>query len=247
MKKVIAFLVLCAVSFVCAQSSPSLGTPAPREHRGFYNSTSIGFAYNWFNNSLNDLHKYGNEFDRDIDFFEYNGFSFSLIEFKFGYALGNIVALHTVFNMGFFWGSMDYYNEEYRFVCNDEDVCLETRDEKNIKDPTSGTGYNFRMYLGFGSTFYPIQDKNSPLYGLFVGSSFGYTLFVAISPGIGGPDNTGNGGIGFQVEVGKEWWMNDHFSIGVGLGFAHDGLVWKTADSHKSDNILSLSLRLTRG
>lgn len=248
MNKVIAILAFCAATFACAQSAtPSIGSPAPREHRGFYNSTSFALAYNWFDNSRDDVEKHRGRIDRDLDFFEFNGFSFSLIEFKFGYALGNIVAFHTVFNMGFFIGTMDYYNEVYHSVCSDDGLCTETRDERDYDEPSSGTGYNFRTFFGFGSTFYPFQDKNSSLNGLFVGASVGYTLFVAITPGIGGPDNTGNGGIGFQMELGKEWWMNDHFSIGLGLGFAHNGLVWKNVDSHKSDNVLSISFRMTRG
>lgn len=247
MKKVFAILILFSVGFVCAQSSPSIGTPAPREHRGFYNSMSFGLAYNWFDNSRNDIDRYGKEIERDVDFYEYNGFSFSLIEFKFGYALGDIVAFHTVFNMSFFVGSLDYYNEAYKTVCTDEGACVETRDVNNFEDPTSATGYNFRTYLGFGSTFYPFRNKKSPLHGFFVGASAGYTLFVTVADGHGDSGKTGNGGIGFQMELGKEWWMNDHFSIGVGLGFAHNGLVWETVDSHKSDNVLSISFRLTRG
>ena len=47
MKKVIAIFVLCAAGLAFAQS-PSIAEPAPREHRGFYNSSSFGFALNWF-------------------------------------------------------------------------------------------------------------------------------------------------------------------------------------------------------
>ena len=244
--KLIAILILCAASLACAQSAPSIGKPAPREHRGFYNSTSFGFAYNWYNNSRDDVdeHDNGMRKNHDIDYYEYNGFSFAHSEFKFGVAIANLVAFHTVFNIGFFVGSVDYFNEEYDTNCIDE-KCIDVP-VLDVEEPSSGDGYSFRTFFGFGATFYPIQDKNSPLNGLFVGGSFGYTLFLTMMNG-DHTDATGNGGVGFELEIGKEWWINDHYSIGVGLGFAHNGLIWETVKSHKSDNVLSLSFRMTRG
>lgn len=244
--KLIAFLILSVACFAGAQSVLSIGKSAPREHRGFYNSTSFGFAYNWYNSSRDDVDEYdnGNRKNHDIDYYEYNGFSFALAEFKFGVALANLVAFHTVFNIGFYTGAMDYFNEEYNTNCIDE-ICVDVPDP-DVKEPTSGDGYSFRTFLGFGATFYPIQDKNSPMNGLFVGGSFGYTLFLTMMNG-GHSDATGNGGVGFELEIGKEWWINDHYSIGVGIGFAHNGLIWETVKSHKSDNVISLSFRMTRG
>ena len=243
MKKVIAIFVLCAAGLAFAQS-PSIAEPAPREHRGFYNSSSFGFALNWFNNSEDrSYNSYNNRIERDIDFYEYYGFSFMLGEFKFGYALGNLVAFHTVFNFAFYMGTVDSYEEHYVVICAENNLCVEKPDlDKYSEDPASGDGYNFRTYLGFGATFYPFRNKTSPLYGAFVGGSVGYTLF-----GVGGSEVNGNGGIGFELELGKEWWLNDCLSIGFGLGFAHFGLVWNTVESHRSDNVLSLSFRITRG
>lgn len=246
MKKVFAIFILCAMNLAFAQS-PSVAEPAPREHRGFYSNTSFGFALNWFKNSIEDIYRSDdgvNQKNRDVDFYEYYGTTFMLGEFKFGYALGNLVALHTVFNFGFYIGTVDYYEEHYRLICTKENVCIETPnlERDNDEDPSAGDAYNIRTYLGFGATFYPFRDKNSPLYNAFVGGSFGYTLFVNA-----GHRENGNGGIGFELEMGKEWWLNDRLSLGVGLGFAHFGLVWGTVASHRSDNVLSLSFRITRG
>jgi hypothetical protein len=240
MKKLIAILVLCFAGLTFAQSS--IATPAPREHRGFYSNASFGLNLNLFDNSMEDINEYDDRTERSIDFYEYYGFSFLHSEFKFGYALGNVVAFHLVFNMGIYLGTVDYHEENFTTTCTKDGFCHEVRDLGRDEIPSSSDGYNFRTYIGFGSTFYPFRDKNSPLNGFFFGGSFGYTLFVMASS-----DATGNGGIGFQLELGKEWWVSDHFSIGLGLGFAHNGLVWKTVDSHRSDNVLSLSFRLTRG
>ncbi len=244
--KILAILSLCMATFVCAQSSPLVGTPAPREHRGFYSSTSFSFAYNWYDASEYDGKSFGSEKYRDMEYFEYNGFTYPMMEFKFGVALGNLVALYSVFNLGFYIGAMDYRYEEYKEVCDEDDICVPILEEDEMEEFSSADAYSFRSFVGFGTTVYPFRDKKSPLNGLFVSSAIGYTLFVTV---INSNDENayGNGGIGYEMEIGKEWWINDHMAIGVGLGFAHSSLVWHTVDSHKSDNVLSLSFRITRG
>lgn len=257
--KIIAALILCVAGFAFAESAPSapsIGKSAPREHRGFYSSMSFGYAYNWFKNSRNDVDwrsgyvdPYKTLKEEETDYFEFGGGSFTLTEFKFGVALGNLIALHSVFNFGFYAGSIDYRYETHNYGCYEGNICEEA--SLRAREPKSVPGiaaYGFRTYFGFGTTLYPFQDKNSPMNGFFVGGSFGYTLFMTLLDGEADiEDVTGNGGIGFELELGKEWWVNDHMSIGVGLGFAHNGLIWETVASHKSDNVISISFRITRG
>ena len=69
--KLIAIFTLCIATFACAQSVPTIGKYAPREHRGFYNSTSFGTAYNWFYNSLDDTDKYNDRQRHDIEYYEF--------------------------------------------------------------------------------------------------------------------------------------------------------------------------------
>ena len=246
MKKIIALLALCVASFACAQEVPSVGKSTPREHRGFYNSTSFALAYNWYDNSREDIEKKGDRRTREVDYYEFNGFSLSMTEFKFGVGLGNLAAFHLVFNFGFFAGTVDHHEEYLRSTCEDGNCVESLAEDYDLDDPTSNNGYSFRTYVGFGTTIYPVQSKTSPLNGFFFGGSVGYTLFVTMING-GHNDNSGNGGIGFQLEMGKDWWVNDHLSVGFGFGYAHNGLVWETTKSHKTDNVLSLSFRMTRG
>ena len=172
-----------------------------------------------------------------------------MAEFKFGVALGNLIAFHSVFNFGFYAGSIDYRYEMHNYACSVDNVCEDN--PVGVHEPKAVSeiaAYGFRTYFGFGTTLYPFQNKNSPMNGFFVGGSFGYTLFLTLLDGAADvEDATGNGGIGFELELGKEWWVNDHMSIGVGLGFAHNGLIWETVASHKSDNVISISFRITRG
>ncbi|MCI6437940.1 hypothetical protein [Fibrobacter sp.] len=251
MNKRIFFVVLLSlVALVSAQTAPKLSSPAPMEHRGFYNSVSFGAAYNWYENSKNEKDEYysgrTNVVNREINTFEYSGGTFPMIEFKFGVALANLLAFHTVFNMGFFSGTIEEGFSEYRKECGENKICIEEELEKKRVRDKSSDAYSFRSYIGFGTTIYPIQDKQSIMNGLFVGGSVGYTLFATmINDGL--ENASANAGAAFQVELGKDWWVNDHLSIGVGLGYARSGLVWNTVKSYDTDNVISLSFRLTRG
>ena len=57
-KRILSILLLSMTALVCAQTAPMLGSPAPQEHRGFYNSVSFGAAYNWYENSKKDMDDY---------------------------------------------------------------------------------------------------------------------------------------------------------------------------------------------
>ena len=253
MKKIIAILVLCVAGIASAESS-SVGKTAAHEHRGFYSNMSFAFAYNWYKNSREDLgsgyfENGGSYVDgkrRSVDYYEFGGYTFPMSEFKFGVGIGNLAAIHFVFNIGFFSGSLDYKYEEFRSECALGAKCAETLEKSRNVVENSRDAHGIRTFFGLGSTFYPIQDKASPLNGLFIGGSVGYTLFATMI-NAGKEEATGNGGVSFQLELGKEWWISDHVSIGFGLGFAHTGLIWQTIDSHSSDNVLSLSFRLTHG
>ena len=242
--KLIALIILCVASFASAQSSPSAGASTPQEHRGFYSNMSFGFAYNWYDNSREDVLDYNSRYD--MDHYEFSGFTFPMSEFKFGIAFENLVAFHLDFNIGFFSGTLDFSNEKRTSICTSDGVCAEVRQTEKERDSESSDANSLRTYFGFGTTLYPFRDVNSPLNGFFVGGSVGYTLFVTLSDGIG-EEISGNGGFGFELEIGKEWWISDHVSFGFGFGFAHTSIAWKVNDSHKSDNVLSLSFRMTRG
>ena len=246
MKKIIAILVFCAAGMACAQTAPAMTRSAPQEHRGFYSNMSFAFAYNWYDNSREDLHNKENGKMRDVDYYEFNGFTFPYSEFKFGVAFANLVAVHFDFNLGFFAGTMDYSFERFSSDCFVGVDCEERLDENRLVKPTSNNAYSFRSFFGFGTTVYPFRDRNSPMNGFFLGASVGYTLFITMINS-DEEETTGNGGVGFGLEIGKEWWIDDHMSIGVGLGFSHSSLIWQTIESHSSDNVLSLSFRLTRG
>lgn len=246
MKKTIAILILSVAAFVHAQMVPAVGKTTPREHRGAYNSTSFSFAFNWVKSSQENIERNNNTSISRVSYFESYTGSFSLADFKFGVALGNFVAVHSIFNFGFFAGVMKYDSVQVKTTCVSDEACQKTVVDGNEYIPPSLTAYTIRSFLGVGATFYPLQNKPS-FNGFFIGCSVGYTLLATLAISDDLKTDNGNGGLGFQLEVGKEWWINDHYSIGFGLGFAHSGLVWETVETHKSDNVIFLSFRMTRG
>jgi len=249
--KLVAIFILCVAIFASAESS-SVGKSVAHEHRGFYSNMSFAFAYNWYKNSRVDLSSYYFENvdvvgkRRLVDYYKFSGKTFPMSEFKFGVGIANLAAIHFVFNIGFFAGSLDYNYEVYESPCPIGKDCPETLNAPLYIDEKSNDASGIRTFFGLGTTFYPIQDKASPLNGLFIGGAVGYTAFVTMINTCR-EESTGNGSLSFQLELGKEWWISDHVSIGFGIGFAHTGLIWQTVDSHSSDNVVSLSFRLTNG
>jgi hypothetical protein len=158
--KIIVAIILCVAGFAFAESAPSapsIGKSAPREHRGFYSSMSFGYAYNWYKNSRNDVDWragytdiYKTMKEEETDYFEFGGGSFTLAEFKFGVALGNLIAIHSVFNFGFYAGSIDYRYEMHNYACSVDNVCEDN--PVGVHEPKAVSeiaAYGFRTYFGF--------------------------------------------------------------------------------------------------
>ena len=252
--KLIAVMVLFVAGLVFAQSETSIAKPAPREHRGFYSVSSFAFAYNWYDASMERVDEFEdyedydkppkNVKEKDVDYYEFNGLAFPEFDFKFGVAVGNLIAFHTNFDFGFFTGPIDHFYKEYRTECNAQKQCTKTTKEDEDEEYSSDA-YTFRTFIGFGTTLYPFRNKVPVMEGFFVGGSYGYSMFLTyIQTGRSGCANFGPS---FKVELGKEWWVGDHMSMGVGLGYARSELMYASTKSHKTDNVLSLSFRMTRG
>lgn len=232
---------------------------SPREHRGFYSSTSFGFGYLGLNLKQTEYDDYDYKVEKDVKKFDFNGFTFPALEFKFGTALANIVAFHTVFGLSLYSGICDYsYDKYYREYKHDGSYnAVLDKNGKNVfvgdwernsssHSSVSNAGSAFKSFIGFGTTVYPFTNPKSAMNGAFIGAAVG-TDFVFLytldedehyQPAI-------SMGTGFQVELGKDWWVNDHLSLGVSLTYGHSFLDF--AECEGSENSLSLNFRLTRG
>lgn len=68
------------------------------------------------------------------------------------------------------------------------------------------------VYLGAGATYYvPIWEN------IFLSGSLGFIGYDLSCHKFAG--NTGLKAFGFDVEVGKDWWVNEHFALGVSVAF----------------------------
>lgn len=257
-------MVLAFVSSVFAQTPDSTvsqqklinGERRPaKEHRGFYNSMSAGFAYEHFQIKEYSYYGYQKSYNsysgRDYDRAEFSGFTFPYMEFKFGNAVGNFIAFYTVFNFAIFSGSLDdVESEETQLydVTADGSVHYTGKWKTNLiyndrsKDEDA---LGLRTYVGFGTTIYPFMNKNSAMNGFFVGGSAGYSALAALGIEEDGGEATSLG-FTFQVEIGKEWWVNDNLSIGVGFSFYNTNLYFESAED-SWDRVFALSFRMTRG
>lgn len=213
------FLLSLSMAFaICPADSTSTTNPHPKQHRGFYNSMDFGLSY-----IDAETREVGDE-DYKVDSF--TGFGFPLMEFRFGAGVANLITFYTQFNFALYLGS----GEETQYFCSD-DVCKERPEDTN--------NLQARTYVGFGTSLYPFRDTNSVLNGFFFGGSSGYSFEELGS--IRSLDYA------FTLEVGKEWWVNDEYSIGFSVSYfqAFPQYDVKKSDSHiRGFHVL---FRITRG
>ncbi len=213
------FLLLLSMGFaISAADSTSTANPHPKQHRGFYNSMDFGLSY-----IDAETRESG---DEDYEINSFSGFGFPLMEFRFGVGVANFITFYTQFNFALYLGS----GEERRFSC-DGGVC-----EERLDDSENLQG---RTYVGFGTSLYPFRDTSSVLNGFFFGGSSGYS-FESLGA-IASLDYA------FTLEVGKEWWVSDEYSIGVSFSYFQ---AFPQYDVEKSESPIRgfyVLFRITRG
>lgn len=108
------------------------------------------------------------------------------------------------------------------------------------------------LILGPGIVFYPVQG--GVMDNFFIGATFGLGIcgidldgaYLSWDDGDGVSSNTATG-FGVSLEIGKEWWVGDNWSLGVDLVYTYvsgddvdyDGLEWKS-------NAIQLRFTITR-
>ena len=260
MKKVFAILVLCAMGLTFAQS-PSARVPSSREHSSSYFSVNLGLSYLSSELKSSDLSfsssKMSNRLDGRYERFEHYGrhdeqenfsaWGFPSIDIRFGRAFGNLVAVHFSFGGGLVKGEGKRHQQNYsvnRIVVDD---VIESEDEQlsGIMDETIDS-YGFYGSLGFGFTVYPFRDPTSPLNGLFVGLTGGIEGAMARDD-VYATDYCTVGGVFTRYELGKDWWVSDTWSIGVGFSFTKLVYPFENEGDEPNHHAIGLFFRLTRG
>lgn len=168
--------------------------PYYHTHRGFYFSTSIGFAYTYLRHS--------NAYREKEKSHKFTGLMLPYEETRLGGSISNLVSIYSLIGVGAGTGSI-----EYEYKKNGDNY-------EDYKIDASG----LRFALGLGLDFYPIQDKENPVYGLFVGLSSGILLDATFhKSNSSNDDNFIN--IFYRLEVGRDWWFSKRWCFGVALNY----------------------------
>ena len=244
MKKIILSLLLIAsCAFARVDSDDDRYFHA---HRGFYFSVNSGFVYTYVRNTLHDYTSEG--FQKSTSTF--NGF-LSYEEIRLGGSIANVASVYAVFGVGYGTGA---YEDEIE--CEDcrrySEGSFEEDDDEDI-----------RLLFGVGGEFYPIQEKESPAYGLFFGITAGFTIdnvfftdhyFNEVYDEV---ISDGFANLFARFEVGKEWWFGRRWSFGVALNYTigsmsetysdgyYDGEMSFEDEESFANHTFGLTLRLT--
>lgn len=242
MKKIIVLMVLLWGALAFAQS------PYPREHRGIYFSAGLGGQYISQVRTIEEIEDdvyyhdpmYSNYVivDREKHFEkqDYSGFSIPALELKLGRSVGNLLSMYFIMDLAIY----NIGRSEFSSSVEAEGHTIKKTSFKENDAPGASS------YMGFGFDVFPFRNPNSPLNGLYIGTSFGPLMFTARMKG----DAFDFSLISFieQIEIGKHWWINDTWSVGASLSFA-----WCYASLDEDDyeevsvNKLQFMIKIIRG
>ena len=137
--------------------------------------------------------------------------------------------------------------QDYSVTRTIVDNVLEKEDKQlvGVMDETFDS-YGFYYSMGLGITVYPFKDPTSPLNGIFLGIGGGLDVSMARDD-VYAEDYCTVGGIFTRYELGKDWWVSDTWSIGVGVSFSKMVYSFENEGEKTDHHALSLFFRLTRG
>lgn len=197
--------------------------------RGFYFANSLTFGYLYLRYSDADAN-YNGEYD--IEDAKYKGFMMPYYEMRLGASIANWFSIYGGFGVGYGTGTLEYL-EDRPSSYNDSHEYFKI-DAKNL-----------RIAFLCGGELYPIHDKESSMYGFFVGIGFGFSIDGAFyeeteyrtSSYYGNYTETYESSKTFvntfvRFEVGKDWWFSRRWSFGVAANYTLGGL----DDSSTSNN-----------
>lgn len=187
-------------------------------YRGLYFSAGIAFGYTSLNLSQNDWRK-------NKIVYKFSGLSIPYAEARLGRYFANIVSVYGALGIGV--GSGEYSGPYPK------------RDKDKID------AISVRGLLGLGAEFYPFQDKESALYGLYLGLCIGGAAERAQE------DDNDSFGIVYssskedleifdntfvRFEIGYDFWIDNRWRIGPAFSYS-----FGKYDSDDDDNIVTTS------
>jgi len=183
----------------------------PYEHRGFFFSAGLGFSYMSLSKVVHNTSvrfsgiDYSSYVILQNDEREYSGFGLPAIDYKLGVAFGNVVTVYSAMSLAFSIGDGTYAESEYE------------NDHLNSYDEYQESGnWGMGAYWGLGFSVYPFKNPGSVMNGFHVG----YTAGISVMAGmVAGDEDLAMTGLGNEIEIGKDWWVSDTWSIGVSASY----------------------------
>ena len=159
-----------------------------------------------------------------------------------------MVALYTIFSTGIYQGEGSYrktnrgLQSHYDHSGNLTLVDTIPEGTKKKKDDALA----FMEAFGLGLSIYPFRNPESMLNGLYIGVSGGVEAFDSHL------DDSfsiiSNGGVYTRFELGKDWWVSDTWSLGVGIAYVNVTAFEDGNDKEEHErNSISFFIRLTHG
>lgn len=177
-------------------------------HRGFYFSTSLTFAY------LSDTHTetYRERKQKESAY----GYLHPYEEIRLGGSIANVASIFGAIGVGIGSGS-------YELAANDK------------YDKYKIDANLLRLFFGIGTEFYPIQNKESPAYGVFVGLTVGLGIDGSFYDNDSYYDDYSSGDEAylnylFRFEIGKDWWFSRRWSVGIAFNYTYGTYTDKSSD-----------------
>lgn len=191
-------------------------------HRGFYFSNTITFGYLYLRHFRSEYDSYDRETEENH--YKFKGFMTPYYEMRLGASIANRVSIFGGFGCGIGTGNLEH-------------IKTKTSSSENTYIPSKVDATNVRLVFVFGGEFYPIQDKENPAYGLFVGLTGGIAIDGAMYDKVeyhtsyysGNYTETYSTTEGFinpfiRFEVGKDWWISRRWSVGVAFNYTLGGM-----------------------
>lgn len=251
LKKFVCILVFAAIAW--AQN--------PHEYRGFYFGSGLGVSYLSSALNVNNLNyqsglghtRFDGVYEENKHYGEnhkkerFSGFGFPSLDFRLGMSFANLITFYFNFRGGLYSGEGKNFKEDYSVDRVYLDGILDKEDRVLVgKLDRKDDAYAFYGAFGLGFTVYPFRNPASPMYGFYVGVAGGADASVARVNALA-QDLSGSMGIFTRYEIGKDWWVSDSWSIGVGFDFTIE-VYGNNNDGDDGDcHTINLFLRLTRG
>lgn len=177
-------------------------------HDGIYFSTGFIFAYE----STNKHYENNGWSTTDVEDNSFKGWTPPLLEVRIGAYYLNVAGIYGTLAFGAGTGDMESHGPD-------------KEDEEGWKKTASAT--TMRWHLGLGSDFYPFQDKESLLYGLFFGICGGFTFEaaeVSTEYQTRNSDETFHNFFG-RIEAGYDIWFSTRWRIGASFNYSIGGFM----------------------